>query len=108
VRLPISLSVTHTGKVWGHWDAMLSCRPGSYPVSNLTPQTQIRPDGTFSRSEHFAIRYSTGVVHHFAVKLTGAFRSDGVSGTLRARVRFTKRGYRYRPCASGTQTWAAR
>ena len=31
-----------------------------------------------------------------------------VSGTLQARVRFTKRGYRYRPCASGTQTWAAR
>ncbi len=108
VRLPVSVSVTHTGKIWAQWDATMGCRPGTFPMTNLTPLTKIRPDGTFTRSERYSIRYKGGLVDHYRVTFTGAFRSDGVSGTLTARVRTTKRGSRYRPCASGTQTWAAR
>jgi len=107
-RLPVSLSVTHTGKVWAMWDASMKCHRGTFPMTNVTPLTKIRPDGTFSRTEHFNIRYTSGFTYHYNVKLAGAFRADGVSGTLRASVRFTKRGGSYYPCHSGTQTWAAR
>jgi|SRR4051794_4495354 hypothetical protein len=108
IRMPVSVSVTHTGKVWAMWDASMKCHRGNIPMTNVTPLTKIRPDGTFSRSEHFNIRYTDGFTYHYNVKLSGAFRADGVSGTLRASVRFTKRGGRYYPCHSGTQAWAAR
>ncbi len=108
VHLPISLSITHTGKVWGQWDASLNCGPGTYHISNLTPLTKIRTDATFTRKERYTIRYKGGYTNHYTVRLTGAFHSDGVSGTLTARVRTTKPGARYRPCASGTQAWWAR
>jgi hypothetical protein len=107
-RLPVSLTVTHNGKIWAMWDAAMKCHRGTIQMTNVTPITKIRPDGTFSRSEHYNIRYTDGFTYHYNVKLAGAFRADGVSGTLRASVRFTKRGGRYYPCASGTQTWAAR
>jgi hypothetical protein len=108
IRLPVSVSVTHTGKVWAMWDASMKCHRVTWPMTNVTPLTKIRPDGTFSRTEHFNIRYTDGFTYHYNVKLAGAFRADGVSGTLRARLRLTKKGHRYYPCASGTQTWAAR
>jgi hypothetical protein len=108
IRLPVSVSVTHNGKVWAIWDASMKCHRGTFPMTNVTPITKIRPDGTFSRSEHFNIRYTSGFTYHYSVKLAGAFRADGVSGTLRASVRFTKRGGSYYPCHSGTQAWAAR
>jgi hypothetical protein len=107
-RLPVSVSVTHTGKVWAIWDASMKCHRGTVPMTNVTPLTKIRPDGTFSRTEHFNIRYTDGFTYHYSVKFAGVFRADGVSGTLRASVRFTKRGGSYYPCHSGTQTWAAR
>ena len=56
----------------------------------------------------FAIRYRGGYKNHYRVTFAGAFHSDGVSGTLKARMLTTKPGRRYRPCVSGTQTWAAR
>ena len=108
VRLPISLTVTHTGKVWSMWDVALSCRPGIVGTSNVTPFTKIRADGTFVRKERFAVRYVHGLVDHYTVTLKGAFRADGVSGTLSMHMRRTQRGKRFRPCVSGTQTWAAR
>jgi hypothetical protein len=108
LRLPISISVTHTGKVWGQWDATMACRPGTFGMTNLTPLTKIRADGTFTRRERYVIRYKRGMVDHFVVRLSGAFRSDGVSGTLTAHVRTTQPGHRFRPCYSGKQTWAAR
>ena len=65
--------------------------------------------GTFTRTEHFNIRYTDGFTNHYSVKFAGAFRAGGVPGTLRASVRFTKRGGgRYYLCHSGTQAWAAR
>ncbi len=108
VRLPISLTATHNGKVWANWDATMNCRPGTFPMTNVTPITKIRPDGTFTRSERYVIRYKGGLVDHFRVKVTGAFRADGATGTLEARVRTTQPGHRFRPCASGKQAWAAR
>jgi hypothetical protein len=107
VRLPISILVTHNGKVTAFWDALLHCQPGVSNLENSTPPTPIRADGSFTRSERFTVRYATGIAGHFSVKLTGAFRADGVSGTLRASLRRTKPGSRHRPCTSGTQAWAA-
>jgi hypothetical protein len=108
VRLPISLSVTHTGKVWGMWDVAMKCHGVTIPTANVTPYTKIRPDGSFTRTEHFKIRYRGGVVDHYNVKLAGQFRADGVSGTLRASVQTKKPGHSYYPCYTGTQAWAAR
>jgi hypothetical protein len=108
MRLPMSIAITHNGKVTALWDVLMSCNPSTDTLQNLTPPTPIRPDGTFTRSESFNIRYTSGLVDHFRVKLTGAFRADGASGTLEASMRTTKPGSRYRPCASGAQTWAVR
>jgi hypothetical protein len=108
VRLPVSLSVTHTGKVWAMWDATMGCRPGTAGMSNVTPLTKIRADGTFLRKERFVVRYVHGLTDHYTVTLKGAFRADGVSGTLTMRMRRTQPGKRFRPCVSGTQSWAAR
>jgi hypothetical protein len=109
VRLPISLTSTHNGKVWAVWDATLGCRPGLVAMTNVTPVTRIRPDGTFTRSERYSIRYQHRTVDHFRVTLTGAFHSDGTaSGTLTASEHTTRPGWRYRRCSSGTQTWTAR
>jgi hypothetical protein len=108
VQLPIALTVTHTGKVWAMWDVSLSCRPGILGTSNVTPLTKIRADGTFLRKERFVVRYTHGLVDHYAVTLKGAFRADGVSGTLTMRMHRTQPGKRFRPCVSGTQAWAAR
>jgi hypothetical protein len=108
VRLPVSVSVTHTGKMWAIWDVSMKCHGVTIPTTNVTPYTRIRPDGSFTRSERFRIRYRGGATDHYKVKLTGQFRADGVSGTLRASVQTTKPGHRYYPCFSGTQAWAAR
>ena len=86
----------------------MSCRPGTFPMTNVTPITKIKPDGTFTRSERYTIRYEHGLVDHFRVTFTGTFRADGVSGTLIARLRTTQPGKRFRPCSSGVQAWAAR
>src|SRR5262245_3868152 len=53
VRLPVSVSVTHTGKMWAIWDVAMKCHGVTIPTANVTPYTKIRPDGSFTRSEHF-------------------------------------------------------
>jgi hypothetical protein len=109
IRLPIALRVTRNGrKVFALWQATMQCGPRAVLTAvNLTPQTRIRPDGTFSRKERYAIRYGDGSVDRFRVVLRGRFLSDGAVGTLRARMQTRKPGRRYFPCESGTQRWTA-
>src|SRR3954454_8294979 len=108
VRLPVSVTVTHTGKMWAIWDVTMKCHGVTVPTTNVTPLTKIRADGSFSRSERFNIRYRGNFIDHYKVRLTGQFRADGVSGTLRASMQTTKPGHSYYGCFSGTQAWAAR
>jgi hypothetical protein len=108
IRLPVSVSVTHTGKVWAIWDASTKCHGVTVPTTNVTPFTKIRADGSFTRSERFKIRYTSGVVDHYKARLTGQFHADGVTGTLRVSIQTTKPGHSFYPCYSGVQAWAAR
>ena len=75
---------------------------------NVTPATTVRPDGSFSRTERFTIRYTDGSTERYRVKFSGRFLADGAVGTLSARMQAYERGKRYYPCFSGTQSWVAR
>jgi hypothetical protein len=108
VPLPMSIIITHNGKLSALWDAALRCHPGRDNLQNLTPPTPIRADGTFTRNERFNIRYADRIVDHFRVKFSGRFLADGATGTLQVNLRTTQPGHRWGPCASGTQTWSAR
>jgi hypothetical protein len=109
IRLAITLRVTTKGRVWSRWEAEQKCGPkGHQSMSNDTPTTTIKADGTFTRNETYTIRYRGGGTERFRVTLTGRFLADGAVGTLRARSQYREPGKRYYPCDSGTQTWAAR
>ena len=109
VRLPVALRVTKNGRVYGYWQAMMKCGPkASIPLCNQSPTTTVKPDGTFSRSETYTIRYTDGSSDRYRVNFNGRFLADGATGTLRARMQTRKKGTSYYPCDSGTQTWTAR
>jgi hypothetical protein len=108
-RLPVSVKVTKDGRFYALWQASMKCGPKAVlPVWNVTPTSKVKPDGTFSRSETYTIRYSDGSRDRYRVNFSGRFLADGATGTLRARMQTRKRGHRYYPCDSGTQTWTAR
>lgn len=109
IRLPVAVRVTAKGRVWANWQAELKCGPKEVvSMGNKTPTSAVKPDGTFSRSETYTIRYTDGSSDRFRVSFKGRFLADGVVGTLRARMQTRKKGHSYYPCDSGTQTWAAR
>jgi hypothetical protein len=108
VRLPVSLRVAKNGRLYAQWSAVMKCGRATIPMWNYTPPTTVKPDGTFSRSEHFTIRYGDGTSESYRVKFSGRFLADGAVGTLNARMQFHNAGRRYVPCRSGTQAWSAR
>ncbi len=109
VRLPVALRTTKNGKVLAYWLASMRCGPKAVvPLYNQSPTAAIKPDGTFGRNEAFTVKYSDGSSERFRVSFKGRFLADGAVGTLRARSQLRKKGKRYYPCDSGTQTWAAR
>ena len=82
-------------------------RTGAIAMSNITPGTRIRADGSFARTERFAIRY-TDAVERFVVRLRGRFTPNGVNGTL--SVRSVARAFSGRVtdrCRTGTVGFAA-
>jgi hypothetical protein len=108
-RLPVALRVTNKGGVRGSWQATMKCGPKAIaPMFNFSPTAAIKADGSFSRSEAYTVRYNDGSSERFRVSFKGRFLADGAVGTLRARSQLRKKGKRYYPCDSGTQTWAAR
>ena len=94
-------------KVTARWTIAAKCRRGPRELFvNLTPPTRVRPDGSFGRSERFAVRYVDALVRYRA-RFAGRFAGEGASGTLRLRARvFNRSGKRLRTrCDSGTRTW---
>jgi hypothetical protein len=69
-----------------------------------TPRTDVRPDGTFSSTQRYVIRYPDAPAERYRVTVRGRFLADGAVGTLRARMLSGRRGR----CDSGTHTWTAR
>ncbi len=109
IRLAVALRVTKKGRVWSTWAAMMKCGPkATSHLINNSPTTTVEPDGSFSRSETYTIRWDDGVRERYRVTFKGRFMADGAAGTLRARSQLHKKGHRYYPCDSGTIAWAAR
>jgi hypothetical protein len=109
VRMPVTLRVAANGRVYATWTATMKCGPKAVlSMGSSMPPTTIKPDGTFLDDKPYTIRYSDGSSDRFRIRFEGRFLADGVVGTLRARMQTRKKGKRYYPCDSGTQTWAAR
>jgi hypothetical protein len=108
VRLPVTLRVARNGRVYGSWVVTMRCGRARVSWFNFTPSTAVRADGSFSRTERFTIRYTDGSRERYRVNFRGRFLTDGVTGTLRARMQTYQRGKRFYACFSGLQTWAAR
>ena len=72
VRLPVSIRVAKNGRIYAFWQAMLKCRRGSVPMLNVTPPTTVRPDGSFSRTETYTIRYTTAPDERYRVTSAAA------------------------------------
>ena len=108
LQLPMALQVRPRGRrVNALWQATLRCGRGRIHITNFSRLARIRPDGRFKRNERFTIRYTTGGREHFRIRFRGRFLADGVRGTLRVRMQFTKPGAQYVPCDSGTRRWTA-
>ena len=86
VRLPVSIRVATNGRLYAAWSAVLDCGNFTVPLRNEAPPTTVKPDGTFSRSETFTVRYRGGYSERYRVNFSGRFLADGAVGTLRARM----------------------
>jgi hypothetical protein len=107
-RLPVSLRVTKSGRVYTVWQALMRCGRFRIPMLDFTPSRRIRANGTFGGTQNYVIRYR-GYAEHYRVTFKGQFRADGATGTARTRVYYTYPGKRRSVnCVSGTQTWSAR
>ena len=94
-------------KVTARWTIAAKCRRGARELFvNLTPPTRVRTDGSFGRSERFAVRYVDALVR-YRTRFAGRFAGEGASGSLRLRARvFSRSGKKLRTrCDSGTRTW---
>jgi hypothetical protein len=108
MRLPVGLRVTKNGKVYAFWQSVMVCGRYRIPMSDYTPTRKIGADGSFGGSQSYVIRYR-GLAEHYRVTFKGRFLADGATGTLRARVFYTRPGKRRSvSCLSGTRTWSAR
>jgi hypothetical protein len=110
VRLPVTLRVARNGRVYAVYHAGMDCRgQGTIPAMITTPTMAVRADGSFSRRRFsFTVPFTDGYRERYTISFSGRFLADGAVGTLSARMLGHKRGRRYVPCVSGTQTWAAR
>jgi hypothetical protein len=109
VRMPVFLRVARNGRVYAGWMATMKCGPKAVvPSATSMPSTKLNPDGSFSDTKPYTVRYVDGSSDRFRIRFEGRFLTDGVVGTLRVRMQTRKKGHRYYPCDSGTQTWTAR
>ena len=106
-RMPLAVRVTKGGRAYALWNAVLRCGRARPAMLDLTPSRKIAADGTFGGSQTYTIRYK-GFRERYRVTFRGQFLTDGVRGTLTARMQYQDGKRRYIPCRSGRQTWAAR
>ena len=110
IQSPVTLRASTDGRrVAAQWTAATKCGRGAIDTFvNFTPATRVRPDGTFSRSERFSVRYADALIRYRA-SFSGRIRSDGATGTLRLRTRvYNRSGSKLRTrCDSGGRTWIA-
>jgi hypothetical protein len=110
-RGAVVVRVTRDGRrAEAAWEGAARCRRGPREVfPNFTPPRRIGPGNAFVSRERFTVHYSDAVAR-YRILFRGRFRSDGVAGTLRLRVRLrwtTKPRFTTR-CDSGVRRWSAR
>jgi hypothetical protein len=110
LRAPVILRVSKDAKkVGSRWTAHAPCGKGG-PITfvNYTPPMRFRPDGSFSRAERFAVRYSDALLR-YRVRFAGRTSGEAANGTMRLRVRvYSRNGKRLRTrCDSGLRNWSA-
>jgi hypothetical protein len=107
---PVVLKVGSTARRLGaRWTARAACGDGRPLIfANFSPPMRIRPDGSFSRSERFAVHFSDALIR-YRVRFAGRFSGEAATGVVRARARiYNRSGSRLRTrCDSGTRTWSA-
>ena len=109
VRLPVSVRVAASGRVYAIWTATMKCGPKAVIGTGVgMPPTKLKADGSFLDTKPYTIRYTDGSSERYRIRFEGRFLADGVVGTLRVRMQRRKKGNSYYACDSGTQTWAAR
>lgn len=109
VHMPIALRIAGNGRLYGSWSSTMRCGTRTLTWENSTPPATVRADGTFTRNETFSVRYRGGGVERYRVNFSGRFLADGVTGTLRVRMRYREgRNRNFEPCDSGIVTWGAR
>ena len=88
LRGPVVLKATSSGRrIAARWTAFASCRRGPRAdLVNFTPSMRVRADGSFSRSERFAVRYVDALVR-YRVRFAGRVSGEGATGRLRMRAR---------------------
>ena len=110
IQSPVTLRATTDGrKISSQWTVSGKCGRGPRDhFVNFTPAMRVRPDGTFSRSERFSVRYAD-VLIRYRPQFTGAIKSDGATGTLRLRTTiYNRRGTKLLTrCDSGGRVWNA-
>ncbi|CAA9525153.1 MAG: hypothetical protein AVDCRST_MAG85-3167 [uncultured Solirubrobacteraceae bacterium] len=76
--------------------------------TNYSPTIAIRPDGTFTKTERFTVRFSDAT-QRVTVVTTGRFVAGGATGTVRARstARSRKTKRVIDRCNTGALTWSA-
>src|SRR3954454_23159548 len=110
IQAPVMLRTSADGrKVAAQWTIAAKCGKGpSEHLVNFTPAMRVRPDGSFSRTERFSLRYTDAFVRYRPL-FTGRFSTDGAGGTLRLRARiYNRRGTKLvTRCDSGVRSWNA-
>jgi hypothetical protein len=101
-----------TGRVaFAVFEYTRQCQRRRYVLNDVTRGAPIRPDGTFSISNRFTLRYSdVRQNERFHVQVAGAFAAGAVTGTLRVTSVARRRGTRrvVDRCDTGPLTFGAR
>ncbi len=110
LRGPVVLKATSSGRrIAARWTAFASCRRGPRAdLVNFSPSMRVRADGSFSRSERFAVRYVDALVR-YRVRFAGRVSGEGAAGRLRMRARVYSRSGRrlITRCDTRTRSWTA-
>jgi len=110
LRAPVVLKATSSGRrIAARWNALARCGRGPRAdLVNFTPSMRVRADGSFSRSERFAVRYADALVR-YRVRFAGRVSGESAGGKLRMRARiYTRSGSRLiTRCDTRTRGWTA-
>ena len=98
VRLPVSVRVAASGRVYAIWTATMKCGPKAVvALGDRDAADELKADGSFLDDEPYTVRYTDGSSERYRIRFEGRFLADGVVGTLRVRMQTRKKGKQLLP-----------